>query len=991
MTVHLQRLTIALLLFLPSQKLLLAQADYTRYVNPFIGTDGHGHTFPGATMPFGMVQLSPDTRVQGWDACGGYHYSDRTVLGFSHTHLSGTGVADYGDILLMPTTGKVRLNPGEPHKPRSGYRSRFRHETERASPGFYGVVLDDYAIQAEVTATRRVGVHRYTFPASQHANVIIDLLHGLGPDRVLESTVSFPSRTEIAGFRRSKGWALDQRLYFVAEFSKPFRSFGTALNEVIQPEQREARGANVKAFAQFAVDSGEQIIVKVALSSVSIDGARRNLEQEVPGWDFDAVKAKAEQAWNAELGKIEVAGGSEQQLTTFYTALYHSFIAPNTFNDVDGRYRGMDGKIRKSDGYEMHTVFSLWDTFRAEHPLLTIINQKRTLDVVKSFLAKYEESGVLPVWELAANETWCMIGYHAVPVIVDAYVKGIRGFDGDRSFEAMKHSAMLDHFGLRSYRENGYIPGDVEGESVSKTLEYAYDDWCIAQMAKALGKEKEYYEFIERSLAYKNVFDASTGFMRAKINSTWVTPFDPSTVTAHYTEANAWQYSFFVPHDVDGLIGLSGGNDRLIQKLDALFGGASELTGRNQADITGLIGQYAQGNEPSHHVAYLYNYAAAPWKTQRTVRLILDSLFHARPDGLCGNDDCGQMSAWYVMSAMGFYQVTPGDPVYAIGSPLFKKVKVNLENGKQFIIRAEENSPSNRYIQSAKLNGLPYPKSYLTHQALMNGGELSFVMGPQPNPLWGSAPDDSPRSFVNFPFVAVPFVQPVSRTFAESTVVRLGSLTSNTEIHFTTDGSVPTMSAPTYSHPLLINKTTTIKAVGVGTSGIKSKVMTAEFLKVKRIGDITLKTAYSHQYTGGGDQALVDLQRGKKDFRLGAWQGYEGSDLDAIVDLGMIKEITGVWLGCLQDNNSWIFFPRWVEFTFSDDGVDFQSNVEIRNWVPTRDESIVVQEFGRKVESARARYVRVRAKSIGKCPPWHKGAGSKAWLFVDEITVTTRE
>ncbi|HTY39191.1 MAG TPA: GH92 family glycosyl hydrolase, partial [Bacteroidota bacterium] len=705
------------------------QRSLTPFVNPFVGTAKNGHTYPGATVPFGMVQLSPDTRTDGWDACAGYHYSDSVILGFSHLHLSGTGVADYGDILMMPTIGRPLLVPGDRSNGVRGYSSRFSHADESASPGYYRVKLLDCGIQAELTATKRVGVHRYTFPRTDSGNVIIDLVHALGVDKVIESGLQIINNDEVAGFRRSQGWAKDQLIYFDAKFSKSFQTFGIASHGDLKLQRRKANGDDLRAFLRFRTQTGEVVIAKVGLSSVSIKNARRNLDAEAPGWDFDAVRGNAEHSWNKELNRIWVDGGSESQRRTFYTALYHAMLTPNVFNDVNGEYRGMDGVVHQASGFEMYTVFSLWDTFRAEHPLFTILDRKRAGDFVQSLLQKYLESGLLPVWELASNETWCMIGYHSIPVILDAYVKGIRPFDAERALFAMTHSADLDHYGLKSYREDGYVVAEVESESVSKTLEYSYDDWCISQLALALGKKKVADEFRQRGEYFRNLFDPATGFMRARENAHWVEPFDPRSVTVHYTEANAWQYSFFAPQDITGLIRLYGGRENFVDKLDRLFSEKEDLTGRNQLDISGMIGQYAQGNEPSHHVAYLYDYAGAPWKTQQIVRRILDSLYSPEPDGLCGNDDCGQMSAWYVFGAMGFYPVTPGSPEYAIGSPLFEKVTLRLEDGKQFAINAAGSSRACKFIQSSRHNGVESTRPFISHDEIMKGGFVEFVMG----------------------------------------------------------------------------------------------------------------------------------------------------------------------------------------------------------------------------------------------------------------------
>jgi predicted alpha-1,2-mannosidase len=980
--------TLCFLLFL--QVAAISQ-QVTDYVNPFVGTDGHGHTYPGATMPFGMVQLSPDTRVEGWDACAGYHYSDSTIIGFSHTHLSGTGVPDYGDILFMPTVGTLQIVPGEEKNPASGYRSGFSRANEQASPGYYRVMLEDGNILAELTATRRVGVHRYTFPKSDSSNIIVDLKHGLGPDVVLESNIKVNGKNEIYGMRRSAGWAKDQYIFFVAQFSKPFSSFGTALDDSVVRSRRTVGGKNVKAYFHFKTRTREPIIVKVGISAVSVEGARKNLRAEMPGWNFDDVKKQANSAWKKELGKITVEGGTKEQYRTFYTALYHAMLAPNLFSDVDKRYRGMNGKILVAKDFEMYSVFSLWDTFRAEHPLLTIIDRKRTLDFIKSLLAKYDEGNVLPVWELCANETWCMIGYHAVPVIVDAYKKGIRKFDVRKAYNAMKHSAMMDHYGLRQYRDHGYIPGESESESVSKTLEYAYDDWCIAQMAESLSMKDDIEIFTRRAQYYKNVFDQSTGFMRAKINGSWVEPFDPTSVTVHYTEANAWQYNFFVPQDVTGYIELMGGKFAFMEKLDLLFYSQNEMSGRKQADITGMVGQYAQGNEPSHHVAYLYNYVGAPWKGQYIVRHIMDSLYSSRPDGLCGNDDCGQMSAWYVMSALGFYQVTPGLPSYAIGSPLFRKASVHLENGKTFTIYGENNSSSTRYIQRALLNNRSYRKSYFLHSDLMKGGSLYFTMGPEPNINWASLDEDTPRTPPLSPVVPVPYLRSRGKSFSDSAVVEIFSDMPGADIYYyMLEEENSTVRSDKYKEPVVITKNSSLNVFAMKEGMRSSEIVSASFVKRERLGTIKLGTKYSFQYTGGGDDALIDGVRGNQDFRIGSWQGYEGIDLDAVIDLGGVKNVSEISLGCLQDNNSWIFFPTKISFSLSEDSLLWNTTVDLANKISPKDEGAIIKNFTTTLKDVPARYIKVSAKNIGVCPEWHKGAGGKAWLFVDEISVQAK-
>ncbi len=745
--------TLALLLF--SSVVVAQTADYSKYVDPFIGTGGHGHTFPGVTVPFGMMQLSPDTRLSGWDGCSGYHNSDNKIYGFSHTHLSGTGASDYGDILLMPTCGKPQLSNKK-------YSSLFRKENEKAEAGYYSVVLDKSNIKVELAATTRTGLHKYTFPKSTSANVILDLTHR---DRVKQGEIAITANNEITGTRVSDNWANNQILYFVIQFSKPFVRSGISNAGMLNQNSKNEKGDLLKAFVSFETEEGEVIYAKIGMSAVSVDGARKNLEAEQKGFDLEKLKADAKAAWNKELSKIEIESKDEHIMRIFYTSLYHCMIAPNVYQDVDGKYRGRDFEIHETKEFTYYTVFSLWDTYRALHPLLTLIDKKRTSDFVNTFNKEFEEGGRLPVWELSSCETWCMIGYHAVPVIWEAYSKGVTGFDANKAYEAMKFSAMEDKNALKSYKANGYIKYLDDGQSVSRTLEYAYDDWCIAQMAKKLGKEEDYKYFIGRAQYYKNVFDGTTGFMRPR-NDGFLTPFDPFEVNRHYTEGNSWQYSFYVPQDLSGQMKLLGGKEKLASFLDSLFSASTKLTGHKQPDITGLIGQYVHGNEPSHQIAYEYNYAGQPWKTQAMVRRIMNEMYRDQPDGLAGNEDCGQMSAWYIFSALGFYPVCPGSPQYAIGSPIVDKAIIHFEDGKTFTIKANNNtkdlvnllithsgdrpqtktsfSKENVYIQSAKLNGKDYSKSYLTFEDIIKGGVLELEMSNTPNPKWGSGTDEVP-------------------------------------------------------------------------------------------------------------------------------------------------------------------------------------------------------------------------------------------------------
>jgi predicted alpha-1,2-mannosidase len=981
---------LCLFLFLSLQ--VSAQQDLTRYVNPFVGTGGHGHTFPGAIVPFGMVQLSPDTRLTSWDGCSGYHYSDSIIYGFSHTHLSGTGISDYGDILLMPTVGEVFLNPLQDGRTEKGYASRFQHRNETASPGYYSVKLDDENIFVELTATARAGMHRYTFPRTDEANIVIDLEHR---DKVIDSELRITSDRTIVGWRRSRAWAKDQIVYFALEFSQPFTSHGIAKDDKSAKVAHgsdlsgDAPAANLKAYFRFDARAAAPVLVKVGISAVDVDGALRNLSSEINHWNFDKVKADAAAAWNRELSKIEISGGSVAERTNFYTALYHVMTAPNLFMDVDRRYRGRDFKTHVAEDFTTYTVFSLWDTFRAAHPLYTIIDRQRTRDFIKTFLAQYEQGGRLPVWELAANETDTMIGYHAVSVIADAVAKGIDGFDLKLAFAAMKHSAEPRHHGLGAYIDKGYIGMEEERESVSKVLEYAYDDWCIAEIARRLGQQADYKRYSARAQSYKNVFDPVSGFMRPRSNGNWVSPFNPREVTFGFTEANSWQYTFFAPHDIRGLTQSMGGRARFAERLDQLFAADSQTTGRDQADITGLIGQYAHGNEPSHHMAYLYNYVGQPWKTQARVRQILDEFYKPEPDGLIGNEDCGQMSAWYILSAAGFYSVTPGSPIYAIGSPLFPEVRFNLENGKSFVVRARNVSERNVYIQSATLNGKSFNKSFLTHDELMAGGELVFQIGSSPNRTWGRGVRSEPESRVAGPeMVPVPVIKALGQMFRGRLEISLAGIGSTpVSVYYTTDGSEPDLKSRRFTSPFFIETDATVKALAITGDGRRSKVAVASYHRIPHDWRITLESGYSSQYTGGGDFALIDGIRGTSNWSGGRWQGYQGKNLLAVIDLGEVQRVSKVGAGFLQDIASWIWMPQRVEIEVSIDGKTFAPVGSITNDVSERQEGVVTRDFVKTIAPQSARYVRIRAVNFGKIPSWHPGSGGDAWIFADEIVV----
>ena len=706
-------------------------------VNLFIGTGGHGHTYPGAVVPHGMVQLSPDTRTVGWDACSGYHYDDATLIGFSHTHLSGTGIGDLGDILFLPYTNELKTVAPNGDDKKASFGSAFSHKKETAIPGYYSVYLDDYNIGVELTATSRAGFHRYTFPASEKSGLYIDLTRTIHDRRLVDSELTAVSDREIQGMKQVAGWAPNRYIYFYASFSEPFTC---------------TADDNKKAYLQFGETVKEkQILVKVGISFVDCEGAKNNLNTEIADWDFNAVRKQAQDAWSRELDKINIQTNNAKDRTIFYTALYHAALQPIIASDTDGRFRTMDNRIEQDTAYTNYAIFSLWDTFRALHPLNTVISQEFNQAAIRSLIRKYDEGGLLPMWELISNYTGCMIGYHAVSVIVDSYMKGQQDFDVNKAYEASLKSSVydtvnvspaIDRYILRNnlmpigkqYKNTlGYIPADIEKQSVARGLEYAYNDWLIAQFAQKSGHEDDYLRYMELSKNYVNYYDAETGFMRGKMqDGSWRTPFDPRASDHNnddYCEGNAWQWTWFVPHDINGLAALMGGREKLTEKLDSLFSVSSEVTGENaSADISGMIGQYAHGNEPSHQTIFIYNQIGQDYKTQKLVDQVLQTLYFDDPNGLSGNEDCGQMSAWYVLNSMGFYSFCPGIPYYAIGRPLFNDVKINLENGNIFNIRTINNSPANKYVQSAKLNGKVLDTLFFSHKELMDGGTLEITM-----------------------------------------------------------------------------------------------------------------------------------------------------------------------------------------------------------------------------------------------------------------------
>ena len=908
--------------------------NFHQYVNPFIGTGGHGHTFPGATVPFGMVQLSPDTRIDGsWDGCSGYHYSDTIIYGFSHTHLNGTGVSDYGDIMLMPTMG-------EPTFDNKVYASTFSHQNEKATAGFYSVKLDKHNIDVRLTTSTRVGFHEYTFNESGQANIILDLNHR---DKLLEGRINVIDDKTIEILRRSEAWARNQYVYARIEFNVPMKVSKTNKSN---SESLEISGMSFSK----QVKKREKILVKVSLSPTGFEGAKLN-SSEIKHWNFEKVKKEAEQLWNKQLSKIEITESDLDKKTIFYTALYHTMVQPNIAQDIDGKYRGRDNKIHQAEGFDYYSVFSLWDTFRAAHPLYTLIEKKRTADFINTFLKQYEQGGRLPVWELASNETDCMIGYHSVSVMADAMAKGITGFDYEKAFEAAKHSAMLDHLGLDAYKKNGFISMDDEHESVSKTLEYAYDDWCIAQMAQILNKKEDYDYFMKRSQSWKNVFDWKTGFMRPKKNGGWDKPFDPREINNNFTEGNSWQYSFFVPQDIPGMIEAYGGNDKFEAKLDEMFNSESKTTGREQVDVTGLIGQYAHGNEPSHHMAYLYNYIGKPEKTTEKVHYILNNFYKNSPDGLIGNEDCGQMSAWYVLSSMGIYNVTPGQPFWTTIEPYFDKIKVNFEDETS----ASIDKSTNDRMFGLNLKEMPNKDYYVSNLSV------------------------------------VPVIEAESKSFKDKMKIEIFSQNPKDSIFYMISDAEDYLAKKIfvpYSKSFEINQTSTIFAYVKSDEG-QSGTISATFFKKPNNYTIDIKSTYNPQYHAGGPDGLIDGIFGTENWRKGDWQGYQSQDFEAVIDMQATRVISQITANFLQDTRSWILMPTKVEYYISDDNINFTLFDTQNNSIDPKEYTSTIKGFESNSKPVKARYVKVKATNFGKLPDWHQGFpfNGEAFIFVDEIKV----
>lgn len=946
-------------------------AQKTNDVKTLIGTDAHGHTYPGATSPFGMIQLSPDTRQDSWDGCSGYHYSDKVIYGFSHTHLSGTGCLDYGDILFIPTIKDWNEND---------FSMTFEHKNEFATAGIYKVKnLNKQGIDAYLTTTERVGFHKYVFPASaKSTSIIIDLLWR---DELLDYDYKILNDSTVVGYRCSKSWNENQKIFFATIFS----------SKISEHKFDKQTKRLFLEFESVEENNKKTIEARTSISSVNEEGALKNLASE-ESIRFDKALTKNTALWEKELGKIEIFGGTQKQRDIFYTSLYHCMIAPNLYSDVDNRYRGMDDKIQNAKDYNRYTVFSLWDTYRTLHPLLSIIDQKRSMDFAKTFIDMQLQNGELPMWELASAETHCMIGMHGISVLAELYQKGIYAYPkltlesminnanpelreiNKQNYTNKKHNLL----GLDYFTKNGYISSEFEHEGVSKTVEYAYNMYCVAQVAKSQGRMDLYDEYIKKSQYYRNLINPATGFIHPKENGRFLPNFDLRQIDQNYTEGNGWHYTFYAPHDIPALINLMGGELEFCKKLDKLFSKSATPNGRNQADVTGLIGGYAHGNEPSQHSAYLYTYAGQPHKTQKYVRQILTTLYDDTPAGICGNDDAGQMSAWYVMSSMGIYPVSPVDKDYIITTPLFEKSVIHLENGKTFTIIALE-ADKKKYISEIYLNGKEINDYRISHEDIMKGGELRMVLSNVPvieNEVSEARKLNSKTDIVITPYLSYEG----TATFTDSLIVEAFAFYPEDTIELAFE-SGKTLSFVGKGR-FVLNESESLSMYS--KNGKTSQKVEARFYKIPKGRKVKVLSKYNNQYTAGGDKGLIDQKRGGDNWKLGLWQGYWGEDFVAVLEVNKDGIPSRLGANFIQDQKSWIFLPSEVEYYVSDDGKNYKLLEVVKNDMPERSEEILQKTFytSKPIEH---RFIKVIAKNIKKNPSWHLSAGEKAWLFTDEI------
>ena len=1007
---HYYLLLFTFVLFVLSLTSCAEKQKLIQYVDPMIGTDAHTHTFPGATTPFGMVQVSPSNDFKSWDWCSGYHYSDSILKGFAHTHISGAGLAGLGDILLMPTSGATKLKDGTEKDPDSGFRSRFSHDREVASAGYYSVVLDDYDIKAELTCTPRVGFHKYTYKRAGKGNIIIDPTHHIA-ENLYASGLEFLSDTEMRGYKHSNGEFGNRKVYFYAKCSKKFKKKGVAINDLIIPDQNSASDRKVKGFVSFDVKAGEQVEVKVAISHVSYEGAKANFNAEAEKLSFDEALVAAQEVWEEKLNKFEIQTKSLSEKRTFYTAVYRTMISPNRISDVTGEYR-VEGKKYHSD-YEQYSNFSTWDTYRATHPLMAIVEQDKTVDFVNSLVSRHTVSKVgLPFWEGLGHDNFCMIGYNTVPVITDAIMKEIPGIDVESAYDAMrsasfsleKNSNAYGANGMKYYIDMNFIPSKV-GCSVSKTTEYNYFDWCISEVAGKLAKLDDVSLFRERATGYRNLFDEKSGYLLPLAQNGKLLDLDRTKwdgLITNYVSGNIWGYSTYVPHDMGYLMNLHGGKKNFSEWLDTIFADDSEMGGSQHVDISGFIGKYGHGDEPSHQMTYLYDFAGQPWKTQKLVREILPKFYQDHPAGLNNNDDLGQMAAWYIFSSMGFYPVCPGSNQYQIGSPAYTKATINLENGSAFTVIANNNSKDNVYIQSAKLNGKTFSKPFLSYNQIKNGGELVFEMGNKPNKEWGSKENDiadmvGVKPTNTYPLhkekqVLMPFNGDETFIFENQKTIAVKCNTIDAEIRYTTDGSEPTLKSKLYTNAFTIRKNTTLNAKAFKSGLKESNTFEVSYFKGIQYNSKAgyPKVSLAKETSGYGEASgkqLFDGQFGTLIFNDGSWTGIDSHDLEATIDLGRQRTIREVTTGFLVNTGNWIFNPESIEVLVSSDNKSFKSVRKVKTNTPG-ETARYIERTPLSFNPTLSRYVKVKFKNK-LVPSWHVGGGNNRnhWIFVDEIVI----
>lgn len=973
--------------------------DILDYVDPMIGTDGIGHTFPGATTPFGMIQLSPSNDFKAWNWCSGYHYSDTVLKGFAHTHFSGAGLAGLGDVLLMPTLGSATTQPGTETQPESGYRSRFSHERETAKAGYYAVHLDDYDIDVELTATARVGFHRYTFNRAGQANIVVDPTHHL-MEAISETAIEILSDTEIRGYKTSNGESGKRTVYFYATFSKPFASTLITDDGNTVDDAQSKVGSRIASAVSFDVKAQEQINVKVGLSHTSYSGAYENFMAEANDTTFDQAYANAQNQWRDKINTIQVDMLNEEDLRTFATSMYHSFIHPNVISDVNGDFY-LPEQIFNTD-YPQYSNYSTWDTFRTLHPLYTLIEHEKTAEFVNSLASRKTVSDMeLPVWEAMGHDNVCMIGHNTVSVMADAILKDVSGIDIEAAYTAMrsaafdtsKHSPNYDFNGMEDYIQYHYVPGEI-GASVSKTTEYNYFDWTISQVAKKLGYEEDYGLFKQRSIGYRTLFEADSGYLAPR-NSTGELQEQNYQIwddlISNYVSGNVWGYSNFVPHDVAGLIELHGGKQEYAEFLDKIFADESEIGGSQHVDISGFIGKYGHGDEPSQHIPYFYMFLNQPWKTQSFVRQVLRDFYSDKPDGLINNDDLGQMSAWYIFSSMGFYPVNPGDLRYVIGSPLVKNAAINLANNKQFRVSVDNQSEENKYVKAVFLNGSPFNDYYITHDQIMAGGHLHFVMTSEPMAYWGSdvpvIPEPIKASVKYTPKITAAAHINGSTFFSEQTEITLTSL-SKGDIRYTLDGSEPTQQSTLYVGPIQLKDSAEIKVKVFVDGNLPSKTASQVFYRsllpqLDNKASITL-AHQAHKYGDPSGSQLIDGKVGALHFADGNWSGFTPSGLNGVIDFGSTQSITTVSINALVDTQVWIFPPKQLALSVSQDGENWTS-IATKEGVSVTQTSKGIQHYRFDFPTQSVRYLKVDVDNFGPLPRWHAGDGKAAFLFIDEI------